>query len=232
MHACLNWPEFNSRYDCLIGANLSQDFPENRHIMWRRLRIWCSYKASTLPLDNSTLEKTKVDNGKFTLTFRIPVGLGNYVRIKLCGSMLDNVNASLLTVSRVNAKNNEMLSDSEEITLSLRPDIEDRNFHMETKAYGLEKIWPQKIKASKNAFSFQPDKGRCLSIEADSKASFIQENEWSYNLEMKLEAERGLESKTDLFSPGYFKVKLTGGDSLKILGQITTPNDKKLTLNV
>lgn len=230
LHACLNWPEFNSRYDCILGANLSKEFPENRHIMWRRLRVYCHHQAITLPLDENTLESREVSAGKAELIFRNPVGQGHFVRLKMTLGMLDGENASVVKIERLPALTMEYLPDNEPIYLFVRPDIEDRNFHMETKAHGhLENIWSKCIAESKTGFTFSPDKERILKL--DSEADFIHEPEWSYNHFQRIEAERGLECNTDLFSPGYFKAIITGGKSVKVLGQILTKADKEISLS-
>ena len=229
MHACLNWPKFNSRYDCLLGGNLSKEFPENRHIMWRRLRIYCHHKAITLALDESTLINRNVSGGKAELTFQNPVGQGRYVKIKVTIGMIDGQNASIAKIERLQANLENSLPDSEPVHLFIRPDIEDRNFHMETKAHGsLEDIWAKCLSTSEKSFTFSPDPGRILKM--DSEAAFISEPEWSYNNFQRIEAERGLESNTDLYSPGFFKGVLKGNESIKVLGQIVTKNDKELQL--
>jgi predicted glycogen debranching enzyme len=229
MHTALNWPEFNARYDCLLGANLSDEFPENRHIMWRRLRLYCSYKATSLPLDSSTLESSKAIDGRCVLTFHIPVGLGHSVRVRLSAAMLDDKNATLVTLHRLPARSPQCLPDHEEISLVIRPDIEDRNFHMETKAHGnLEEIWNKCISPEEKSFTFSPDTGRILKMT--SEAPFVSKSEWSYNNKMRLEAERGLQSESDLFSPGYFNACLQGDSQIKVLGQVLTSNDKEISL--
>jgi len=229
MHACLNWPNFNSRYDCLLGGNLSKEFPENRHIMWRRLRIYCHHQAITLPLDESTLISRNVSGGKAELTFQNPVGQGRFVKIKLTIGMIDEQNATLAKIERLPASLENSLPDSEEVYLFIRADIEDRNFHMETKAHGsLEDIWSKCLATSKTSFTFSPDKGRILKL--NSEAKFINEPEWSYNNFQRIESERGLESNTDLYSPGFFKGILKGNESIKVLGQIITKGDNDLSL--
>ncbi|MCM8526978.1 MAG: amylo-alpha-1,6-glucosidase, partial [Lentisphaeraceae bacterium] len=229
MHLCLDFPHFNSRYDCLLGANLSKEFPENRHIMWRRMRIYCHHQAITLPLDESTLISSKASQGKAELIFRNPVGQGHYVRIKVTLGMIDNENATIAKIERIPAVTEISLPDHEPIQLFIRTDIEDRNFHMETKAHGnLEGAWAKCLAESEKGYTFSPDKSRYLKM--DSEVEFVHEPEWSYNHHLRIEAERGLENHTDLFSPGFFKAEIKGGQSVKVLGQVITVGDKELKL--
>jgi starch synthase (maltosyl-transferring) len=229
IHLPLSWPNFFSKYDCLLGANLSADFPENRHIMWRRLRLYSQHNSLTYELSDLTLESRDTRNGQAELIFRVPSGSGRFVRLKVLVGMIQNENATMVKIERLNSDSLECLSDNDRIEIIMRPDIEDRNFHMETKAIsGIEASWKESITTNKHGFSFAPDHNRKLVIT--SQANFTLDAEWSYNHFQKIEAERGLESNTDIYSPGFLKISLKGGDTVDVLGQVITENDNELAL--
>ena len=228
MHLPLSWPDFDSKYDCLLGANLSKSFPENRHIMWRHMRIYCQH-TSTYELNEFTMDSVNTNNGKAEFLFRTPVGSGRVVHIKVTCGMIGEENATAIKVERLKAVCPESLEDHETVQIIMRPDIEDRNFHMETKAQGAEKTWPKMISTNDSGFLFSPDSNRQLSIS--STATFTHEPEWSYNHHQKIEAERGLECQTDLYSPGYLSKKLQGGEQTIVLGQVNAESDTKLNIS-
>lgn len=229
MRVPMKWPSFDSKYDCLLGANLSREFPENRHIMWRRMRIYCRHTCVTYELSDLTLESSRTNNGKVEFIFRNPAGSGRFVRIKVICGMLDNENATAINIQRLASSSPECLPNSEPIELIMRPDVEDRSFHMETKAHGVEGFWEGSVTILENGFSFAPDHKRKLIITSDAK--YISEPEWSYNYYQKIEAERGQECNTDLFSPGYLLTELSGNESCKVLGQVQTELDSEVSLS-
>jgi predicted glycogen debranching enzyme len=103
-----------------------------------------------------------------------------------------------------------------------RPDLEDRNFHFETKALGgPEAHWPRSVSNTDKTLSFKPDSDRELFLSC-SKGHYKPSPEWKYNLYQPNEADRGLEPYTDLYSPGYFDFELAGGNTAEFTGQILT----------
>ncbi|NLB60708.1 MAG: hypothetical protein GX806_06565, partial [Lentisphaerae bacterium] len=91
----------------------------------------------------------------------------------------------------------ECLADDQPVTLIIRPDIEDRNFHEDTKAYlGPEHKWPTALQAVERGFRFVPDAQRQLQMSA-SRGGFQIEPEWQYMIQHPLEAERGLQPASD-----------------------------------
>jgi predicted glycogen debranching enzyme len=54
---------------------------------------------------------------------------------------------------------------------------------------------------------------------------FTREPEWRYMVGRPLEAERGLDPDSDLFSPGYFTIPLRAGQTVELLAQILTPQE-------
>ena len=229
MHLPMKWPNFDSKYDCLLGANLSKEFPENRHIMWRRMRIYCRNNSVTYELSDLTLESTATNNGKAQFIFRNPAGSGRFVRFQVTVGMINNENATAINIERLPAICPQCLPDNDPVELILRPDVEDRNFHMETKAHGIEQFWQDNVKELEHGFEFAPDHNRKFIISSD--CNYISEPEWSYNHHQKIEAERGQECNTDLFSPGYLLTTLRGAQTCKVLGQVKTEQDKLVPLS-
>ena len=58
-----------------------------------------------------------------------------------------------------------------------------------------------------------------------SEGSFITEPEWQYNIHHPVEANRGLDPDSDLFSPGYFLCDVKGGKTVTLAAEIAAePN--------
>ena len=113
-----------------------------------------------------------------------------------------------------------LLSDEEPVQVILRPDVEDRNFHHTTKGYlGPEHDWPQSVIADSKAFTFSPKSGQILHVRI-SDGRFFSEPEWQYMVHRPMEAERGMDPDSDLFSPGYFSTSLKGGQPVSLWAQV------------
>jgi predicted glycogen debranching enzyme len=102
------------------------------------------------------------------------------------------------------------------VRLILRPDVEDRSFHDLTKAYtGPESRWPGAVTAFEDGFRFAPDPSRALAVRLPGGV-FQPEPEWHYMVHRPLEAQRGMDPDSDLFSPGYFSIPLSGGQRVRL----------------
>jgi predicted glycogen debranching enzyme len=138
--------------------------------------------------------------------------MGMSVPITFTLQLLKHRNHVKLTATRPETKqNSDFLDDEIPVSLILRPDIEDRNFHEACKAYsGPEHMWPGAIHAFENGFRFATGNHSPLLMQCDT-GHFAQETEWLYGVPHPIEADRGLEPNSDLFSPGYFSIELPGG---------------------
>ena len=88
----------------------------------------------------------------------------------------------------------DRLADDRPVTLVLRPDIEDRNFHEVTKAFtGSEHRFPSAVTRREKGFIFHPSDGHALEMEAQ-QADFFIETQWQYMVHHPQEAQRGLKS--------------------------------------
>ena len=56
------WAELSSRYDSLLAANMSREYPENRWIMLTRCRAWLVFQGYSQALNTDCLEAFAVDD--------------------------------------------------------------------------------------------------------------------------------------------------------------------------
>ena len=222
----VSWGKLPSRYDGLLAANINSGFPEDRWIMFTRCRAWLVYQGYSQALNTDCLEAFAVDDdGGGTWHFHIPTGQGEDVLVTLRLNMVPGENCVQLTFyRRPDGGAAGRLGNIKPVQLILRPDIENRNFHQTTKAYlGPENEWPQKIAGTQRGFQFTPDAEHHLRMQI-SDGEFIAEPEWQYMVHRALDAGRGLEPDSDLFSPGYFTVLLKGDQQVTLTaGVFPTP---------
>ncbi|MEI6810111.1 MAG: amylo-alpha-1,6-glucosidase, partial [bacterium] len=132
-------------------------------------------------------------------------------------------NAVTLEIRRKRAQSGSNdLIDSTPISMILRPDIEDRSNHAQTKAYaGPEAAWIHSITNEKHGFLFSPASDRRLRISC-APGTFTGEPEWSYMVAHPYDSNRGFEGSSDLFSPGYFATDIAGNQTLTLQAEIIT----------
>ncbi|OQX22767.1 MAG: glycogen debranching protein [Desulfobacteraceae bacterium IS3] len=236
LRANASWGKLNSRYDALLAANLNPDFPEDRWIMFTRCRAWLVFQGYSSEICNDCIEMFRVEKGIGYWEYHVPAGQSEYVCLSIEMEMIPDENAMRIVFRREHSgtcrrsirfrrrvpvgRNDRILDDAKTVRLILRPDIEDRNFHETTKAYsGPEHNWPGLVESLSDGFDFAPSRHRRLRIRISS-GTFTREPEWHYMVYRPLEAERGLDSNSDLFSPGYFSIPLGGGDSTELTAEI------------
>ncbi len=216
MRAAAWWGKLESRYDALLAANLNPDMPENRWIFLSRCRIWAVYQDHSVELSLECLETFTFDYQKGGLwCFHVPTSEGKHYAIELHAVLGEKGNHGVLSLSRPSSLPESRLSlpDKSAVQVIIRPHIEDRGFHETTKAFsGPETHWPQSVTCHDRGFVFTPDPARRFSLEV-SKGQFVLQSEWDYMVHRPLEASRGLDPESDLFSPGYFKTSLLGEES-------------------
>jgi len=228
-HLPVKWGEINSKYDGLLLANLSEDYPVDRQVMLSRTRCWIKHHGYSHELNFENMQSFERDElGQGIWDFKLPVGSGFMANIIVTIAMDPSCNRVLVKFERkLSGNDEELLGDLDEVELIIRPDIEDRNFHTDTKAmYGPEANWGYAVTNHENGFTFTPAPDRVLRLSMES-ATFHRADEWSYSNFHPVEASRGLEAYSDLFSPGYFKVRLVGGASSTLEGSVnvkTPPN--------
>ncbi|RUA02590.1 MAG: glycogen debranching protein [Deltaproteobacteria bacterium] len=223
LRAPVRWGELYSRYDALLAANLNPDYPEDRWIMFTRCRVWVVFQGYSTEINGDCLDRFDYEIGRGgRWQYKIPTGQGEYIRLTIAAAMVPGKNRIELVFSRAlsragGRKKSEpdrsgQLADGQAVYLILRPDVEDRCFHDTTKAFtGPETRFPAAVTPHSRGFDFAPAADRRLDMSVQ-RGTFVQEPEWQYMVHRVLEAERGLEAESDLFSPGYFTSPLHGGE--------------------
>jgi predicted glycogen debranching enzyme len=214
--------KLTSRYDGLLAANLSPVFPEDRWIMFARCRAWLVFQDYSQEINTDCLDAFRLgDRSNGVWCYDVPTGQGQHVVISLGLQMIAGRNAVRISFFRHPAgPDSDMLADIKPVKLILRPDIESRNFHETTKAYsGPEHGWPDSVTTGANGFSFTPDAMHSLQLRI-SRGSYVGEPEWHYMVNRSLDAERGLDPDSDLFSPGYFYTFLAGNQTVVLSAEV------------
>ncbi len=216
LHIPVFWGILNSKYDALLAANTSAEYPSDRLVVFSRCRAWVVYQGFSQDVCSDCFDSFEFDYKRGGLwRYRIPTSQGEHIHLNIRLHMVSGENSVRIIFSRLYSNNQDRtLSDDKTIKLILRPDIEYRNFHESTKAYkGPEHSWPAAVKAKSSGFMFAPEGERALFVDT-TKGDFISAPEWQYMVHRSLEAQRGLDPNSDLFSPGYFQIFLKGGEEL------------------
>ncbi|MBT8369038.1 MAG: amylo-alpha-1,6-glucosidase, partial [Deltaproteobacteria bacterium] len=217
------WGELNSRYDSLLAANISRQYPENRWIMFTRCRAWLVFQGYSQALNTDCLQAFAVsDPGGGFWRYHVPTGQGENILLTIGLNLVTGENTLRMTFYRHPSDDrDDHLDDNKPVQLILRPDIENRSFHDTTKAYtGPEDHWPQSVRPHQLGFEFMPDSQHHLRMQI-SGGGFVLEPEWQYMVHRALDAERGQDPDSDLFSPGYFSVNLNGNQQVRLSAEIT-----------
>jgi starch synthase (maltosyl-transferring) len=214
-----DWRELASRYDALLAANLYPEFPEDRRVLLTRCRGWIVYQGYSHEINLDGLQRFAFDyQAGGCWDYQIPTGQGEHIGLRITISMpADPSNTVALNFKRLESRpDQDELTDAVDVTLIIRPDIEDRNFHHTTKAFtGPERFWPTAVKPADDGFEFSPNAGYRLVARIDH-GRFESEPEWYYMVRRSQDAERGLDPHSDLFSPGYFSSSLLGGQQVTL----------------
>jgi len=222
------WERINSRYDALLAANLSDEFPEDRRIMFTRCRAWAVFQSYSHEINSKCLERFSFDyhSGGYWL-YRVPVGQGEHILLFVTIEMAPLENEVRIVFNRLRPDSHQnCLPDHRKIKIILRPDIEDRSFHENTKAYlGPERLFPASVTQNDDGYVFSPYPDHRLEMHISS-GIFVMQPEWHYMVHRPLEAERGLDPDSDLFSPGYFSSLLEGGQKVILTARALTSKGK------
>ncbi len=134
---CVDLGRVNSKYDCALGANLHSSLPVDRHILAKRIRVWVNADGFISPLDFSCLASF-APGPPAVWHFVANAGDGRTVEIQMTADMLEERNTTVFHFSRPPAEQatGKQLPAQAEVALTVRVDIEDRNFHSETKRNG------------------------------------------------------------------------------------------------
>jgi glycogen debranching enzyme/glycosidase len=216
---CVDPGRIQSKYDCLLGANLHPTVPVDRHIFAKRARVWVNADGFITPLDLRGL-------ANFTpgppAEWRFVASAGNdrAVEIILTADMLEGQNATVLQFHRpeVPVPFGHDLAPECRVSLTVRVDIEDRNFHHETQHNGgAEHHFNSHTRPlpQKPGFEFTPAVDRHLRVFSDSGV-YHPQPEWCDGIAHPVEASRGQTSHGDAYSPGWFELPLPKGTSVTL----------------
>ncbi len=209
----LEWGRLISQYDAILAANLDDLVPVDRRILLTRCRAWLVHMGYSHEIGLDCTQHAVVIPGKeVQWYFDVPAGLGLTVPLVFVLRLIPHCNRVELQILRRHQDGQiNRLADDQPVSLILRPDIEDRNFHESSKAYsGPETLWPSVIDPRQDGFRFSPEGHSPLVLKLEG-GCFVQEPQWLYGVPHPFEADRGLENSGDLFSPGYFSIPINGG---------------------
>jgi hypothetical protein len=209
-----------SKYDCVLGANLHPTLPVDRHIFAKRIRVWVNAGGFISPLDFVSLSSFTAGPPAIW-QFVANAGDGRTVEIQLTADMLEDRNTTVFHFSRPSAEQatGKQLPADADVRLTVRVDIEDRNFHWETKHNsGAEHHFGSntatlgekadgRTPAIKAGFVFRPAQDRQLRVFTNN-GFYYPQPEWCENIPHPIEASRGQTGSGDAYSPGWFELPL------------------------
>ncbi len=218
-----------SKYDCVLGANLNPSVPVDRHIFVKRLRVWVNADGFLSPLDFKNLAAFE-GGSPAVWHFIANAGDGRTVEIELRAEMIADQNTVVFQFSRPSEKlaQGKQLPADADVRLTVRVDIEDRNFHCETKrndGANFHFSSNTRLLENKPGFAFTPAGDRQLQVFADS-GKYHPQPEWCENIPHPVEQTRGQTGSGDAYSPGWFELPLAKGKSVELIATAETAEIK------
>jgi starch synthase (maltosyl-transferring) len=217
---CADLSRVNSKYDCVLAANLNPNFPVDRHVFIKRMRVWVNANGFLSPLDFRNLRAFETSPAIWK--FVVNAGDGRTVEIELRAEMLEGKNTIIFQFSRPAEKlaHGKQLPADADVRLTVRFDIEDRNFHSETKRNGGADYHfstnTHNLLETQIGFAFTPEKDRQLRVFAGA-GEFHPQPEWCENIPHPVEQSRGQVASGDAYSPGWFEIPLAKGASATLV---------------
>jgi glycogen debranching enzyme len=220
---CVDLGRVNSKYDCVLGANLHPSLPVDRHIFAKRIRAWVNANGFITPLDFQNLEA--FDDGPPAIwNFIANAGDGHTVEIEMRAEMVQGRNTTQFHFSRpteATATGKQLPADAD-VRLTVRVDVEDRSFHSQTKRNGgaeyhfSTNTHPLDTETRNlTGFAFTPAADRQLRVFADG-GEYHSQPEWCDNIAHPIEQSRGQEGSGDAYSPGWFELPLPKGSGVNL----------------
>ena len=218
---CVDLGRVNSKYDCALGANLNSTVPVDRHVFAKRIRVWVKADGFLSPLDFKNLVSFHA-GPPAVWKFLANAGDGRTVEIELCAEMVAGENTTVFHFRRPTEKLalGKQLPAGADVRITVRVDIEDRNFHSETKRNGgadfhfssnCREFQNSNFKTQNSAgFEFTPAQDRQLRVFADA-GEYHPQPEWCENIPHPVEQTRGQTGSGDAYSPGWFEIPLAKG---------------------
>ncbi len=207
-----------SKYDCLLAANLHPEVPVDRHVFVKRCRAWLIADRFLTGLDGFNLRLC--DPGPPAVwKFLANAGDGRTLEVRLELDMLEDRNTVVMRWSREEVTLASGETQDCGVNLVLRFDLEDRNFHWETKRNpGADHHFSSHSRPLRErpGFEFTPAEDRKLRVYADA-GEYSHSGEWSENIPHPVEQSRGLVASGDAFSPGWFNLPLRIGEPVTVV---------------
>ena len=207
-----------SKYDCALGANLHPEFPVDRHVFVKRIRVWVSADGFITALNLQNLASFQIGQPA-VWDFVADAGDGRTVEIRLTAGMVENWNTILFTFVRKPGTRSADLPPQFDVRLTVRADIEDRNFHSETHRNGGAEFHFNRYcreLPDRPGFVFAPAPDRQLHAFS-SAGVYHPQPEWCQNIPHPVEQSRGQVPSGDAYSPGWFDLPLTLGKSVSVV---------------
>ena len=256
---CVDLGRVTSKYDCVLGANLHPALPVDRHIFAKRIRVWVNADGFISPLDLKNLASFEPGPPAFW-RFVANAGDGRTVEIDMRADMLEGRNTTVFHFSRPPAARatGKQLPAEADVRLTVRVDIEDRNFHWETKRNGgaehhfsthtrVLEVKRENVQRPAG-FAFTPTPDRQLRVFIAEEVSSLPpgavgspgastagglyhpQPEWSENIPHPVELSRGQAGSGDAYSPGWFELPLPKGGSvtLVVTAEASDPDPEEL----
>ena len=215
---CVDLGRVTSKYDCLLGANLHPTVPVDRHVLAKRLRAWVVADGFITPLNRDNLVEF-VPGPPALWRFVANAGDGRAVELHLVAEMIEGCNATRLQWRRSDSAPplGRALPRECSVSLTVRVDIEDRNFHSEThRNDGSDFHFSSHCRPEGIGFAFTPAPDRELRVFCD-RGAYHHEAEWCEHIPHPVEATRGLVAEGDAYSPGWFEIPLGAGDTATLM---------------
>ena len=199
-----------SKYDCALGANLHPDYPVDRHVLVKRLRVWISADGFVTPLNLQNLSSFEIGQPA-AWNFVAEAGDSRTVELRMTADMLEASNTTAFTFTRQPGTRPADLPPGFEARVIIRVDIEDRNFHAETQRNGgAESHFARHCRVlggGQIGFAFTPAADRQLRV-ISSAGRYHEEPEWCQGIPHPVEQSRGQPGSGDAYSPGWFEFPL------------------------
>ena len=96
---CVDLGRVNSKYDCVLGANLNPTVPVDRHVFVKRIRVWVNADGFISPLDFNCLASFTAGSPA-VWKFVANAGDGRTVEIELRAEMVEGKNTIIFQFSR------------------------------------------------------------------------------------------------------------------------------------
>lgn len=203
-HMCIDLGAVKSKYDCVLGANLHPSVPVDRHIFLKRIRVWANADRFITPLNAANLQFFEA-GPPARWEFAAIAGDGQVARIEVVADMLHERNTTIFSFRLLDTS-----KPGTTVSLTVRFDVEDRNFHTEThRNSGAEHHFSSNTHTfhDRPGFEFRPAGDRRVRVYATG-GQYHNAPEWSTNIAHPVEQTRGHVGAGDGFSPGWFELPL------------------------